>query len=482
MRHSIFNLVIVVLFLTSTAFAEKHRLFILHTNDIHGHIEATDKGGLTRVAALIQLFRELFPGQVVLLDAGDTSLGTALSGTYFGKPTAEVMAYLNYDAISLGNHEFTWGKTKMRALTDTLDAPVLCANLVSADGSPPPYPSHTVVTRNGVKLAIVGLVAPDTYRRVHPEATQGWEFLPPETAVRTVMPSLPRDYDALICLNHIGVDKDRLLARAVPEIDLIVGGHSHTPLHEVVLEDDTPIVQAGVYAQYLGILEVLVDTDTNSLEVVNYKLKRFDGSDPQDPAAQEIVEKYAAELRPILAKVVTQVEQPITQKPAEDGYDTALGNFISDVFRSEAGTDIALYNRGGVRFDMDAGPLTVEDTFKLFPFDDPVVVVQVSGSQLREIIEQGTVDGEGPLSSSGLTANIENGSVKDILVDGEPIESERLYTLATTKFLASGGDGMASLANFKVLRSLPFTRNVLLNYLESHPRISPPQVGRLAPR
>ena len=477
MLHRLLSLLFVLLCLSS-ALAEKRKLIILHTNDIHGHVEAYDKGGLTRVAVRIKEIRKENPGVVVLLDGGDTSLGTPLSGHYFGKPVADVMAYLVYDAVAIGNHEFNWGQKRMRSLTDAMKTDVLCANLVNTDGSPPPYPAFTIVERNGVKLAVVGMVTADTARRVQVEDLEGWEFLPIETALRNVLPTLPKDIDSLVMLNHIGVKADRELVNAVPEIDLIVGGHSHTPLQEVVYENETPIVQAGCYGQFLGVLEIEVDTDTDSLEVKDYHLEAFDHSMPVDPEAGKIVEAYAAELRPILAREVAHVTDVVSNKPAPDSYDTPLGNLISDVFRHQGKTDIALYNRGGVRFDMAKGSLKVEDVHKLFPFNDPVMVLEATGDQLRRVVEQGTFDGEGPLSGSGVTAVINDDRVGEITINGKPLQPKRLYTIATTKFLAGGGDGMATLSQLKVVRTLPFTRDVLFQYLEGVDTLQAPKPGR----
>lgn len=461
------------------ALAEEHRLFILHTNDIHGHIQAYPRGGMVRVAAAIQLLRQTFPGEVVLLDAGDTSLGTPLSGLSHGKPTAEIYDLLHYDAVALGNHEFNWGKEVMKTLTDGFHTAVLCANLVTDDGSPPPYPAYTTVERNGVKLGIIGLVTPDTARAAPVAATEGWHFLQPSEAVRAALPTLPKDCDVVLTLDHIGVKADHELARAVPDIDVIIGGHSHTPLQEVQYEGKVPIVQAGCYGEYLGVLELMVDTDLNKTRVVSYRLLRFDNQSPVLPAAQAIVDRYAKALRPMLEKVMAEVTEKLSKRPAKSGYDTPLGNFISDVFRRQAGTDIAVYNRGGVRFDMEKGPLTVETVHKLFPFDDSVTVLEVTGSQLRAVVEQGTVGGEGPLSASGLTAEISDGKVQTILIHGKPLQDHKLYTLATTGFLSDGGDGMSTLAALPKKKRLPYTRDVLLEYLETHSRIDNPGVGRL---
>jgi 2',3'-cyclic-nucleotide 2'-phosphodiesterase (5'-nucleotidase family) len=471
-------LVIWLTFLTLYTQADQRRLFILHTNDTHGYIESYEKGGLERIAALVGYYREMYPGQVLLLDGGDTSLGTPLSGTFYGKPTAELIDLMNYDAVALGNHEFNWGKDKMQALTLSMNTPVLCANLVTEDGSPQPYAGFTVVERNGVKLGIFGLVTPDTPRRAPVESTRDWKFLEPALAARVALAGMPDDVDAVISLNHLGVAADKDLAQAVPEIDMIVGGHSHSALSEELYQGQTPIVQAGCYGEYLGVAEIEVDTEEDTLRLLNYRLIPALEAEP-DEQAHLIIERYAAELRPLMRRKIATVSERLNKHAPDNSYDTPLGNFISDVFRDQASTDIALYNRGGVRFSMEPGPLTVAQVFELFPFDDPVNVLEATGAQIKLVIEQGTVDGEGPVSTSGLTAVIRDQTVSDIRVNGKPLDPKSIYTIATTRFLSDGGDGMAALSALKRVRTLPFTRDVLQQYLETHSEIHSPGAGRL---
>ena len=476
-----FGVILLSFLLFQSGLTEERRLFILHTNDIHGHIEAHELGGLERVAAAVKTLRSAFGDQVILLDGGDTSLGTPLSGTFQGKPTAEIMAAMKYDAIAIGNHEFNWGKDTMRKLTTAMKSPVLCANLVTKDGSPAPYPAFTKFQRNGINIGVIGLVTDDTYRRAPVEATAGWEFLTPQQAVRSHLP-LIGEVDLLISLNHIGLDVDRKLAHQVPEIDVIVGGHSHTPLHSVVTENETPIVQAGCYARHLGVLEILVDTESGEVTTQSYRLLNFDQNSPTDPTAHEIVEQYATELRPIFNRVAATVSETLSKHPIGNHYDTPLGNFISDVFRQESGTDIAIYNRGGVRFDMLAGDLTVGRIHKLFPFDDNVTVLRGTGRDIWNIIEQGTIEGEGPLSASGLKVEFKRGKLKKVWINGKRLRFHKTYTLATTGFLSGGGDGMSAITNMKKIRKLPYTRDVLLNYLKTHPVIELPASGRFPMR
>ncbi len=430
----------------------------------------------------MDVLRRAFPGEVVLLDAGDTSLGTPISGLTHGKPTAEIFDLLDYDAVALGNHEFNWGKKALMKLTEAFNTAVLCANLVNEDGSPPPFAGFTVIERNGVKIAVIGLVTPETSRRAPAQATAGWQFLEPAQAVRSVLPLLPHDCDLVVGLTHIGVSDDHKLARAVPELDLIVGGHSHTPLTEVEYSGETPIVQAGRYGEYLGVLELLVDTEKNSVKVVSYRLMRFDEESPVLGKAQEIVNRYAAELEPALKRVVAHLPAPLLNRSIQGSYDTPMGCFIADALRRHTGAEVAFYNRGGARFELAAGPLTTATVHQWLPFDDPVTVVEASGAVLRLIVEQGTVGGQGPLSPSGLVATVQDGKVKKILVDGRPLQNDKHYTIATTGFLAGGGDGMTNFTRALRLKVFPFTREVILERLrEGDAPVKVPRAGRLSP-
>ena len=136
MRLTVCRLLLCLLFLTP-ARAEEVRLFLVHTNDIHGHLEATEgtvkSGGFVRVATVIRTLKAAFPGHVLVLDGGDLALGTPTSGLFFGLPTAEAMKSVGYDAIAIGNHEFDWGQEAMARFLKATGATILCANLVNAD-------------------------------------------------------------------------------------------------------------------------------------------------------------------------------------------------------------------------------------------------------------------------------------------------------------------------------------------------------------
>ncbi len=476
-----FFTVALALALLSPLQAEEVRLFLVHTNDIHGHLEASDgnvkTGGYVRVATVIKTLKAAFPGRVVVLDAGDLALGTPTSGHFLGIPTAEAMANVGYDAVAIGNHEFDWGQEAMAKLLKATGAPTLCANLVDEKDGSYPYPPFTVVERGGARIGIIGLVAPDTATRTPRAYTAGWKFLEAEPAMKKALGDLP-EVDAVVALTHIGEPADRALAKATPELDLIVGGHSHTPITELAHENGVPIVQSGCYCRFVGVMEVLVDTEADSLKVLEYHLVPIDLSIAPDPEVSAIVQGYADQVRPLLDKVIGQSSAEVLNSTSDSNLDRPLGNLIADALRAETGADVAFYNKGGVRGTMPAGPLDVRTLQEMFPFDDPIVTMTVSGEQLKAIVEEG-VKSQAKMSVSGLQASIDKAGQARILVGGEPLRGDRKYRLATTNFLATGGDQMSTLGRLTIDEFLPFTRLVMQSHIEKNPQVSPPPTGRL---
>ena len=475
---------LVLLLLLLPVRADEVRLLLLHTNDIHGHLEpvhgAVDSAGFVRLATLIRSLKATFPGQVVLLDGGDFAVGTPTSGLFKGLSTAECLRSVGYDAVALGNHEFDWGQEALQSLAQAVEAPVLCANLVEEASGAHPYQPWTVIERAGARLGVLGLVAPDTATRTPKAYTEGWRFLPAVPAAREAIASMP-EVDVVIALTHIGVPDDIKLAAALPEISLIVGGHSHTALQELVVENGVPIVQSGCYCQFLGVLELLVDTDENSLEVLSYRLVPVDETLAPDPQVSAIVEGYASKVRPVLERVVGQAGADIVNKRDGESLDSPLGDLIADMLRAESGADFAFYNRGGVRGFLPAGPISVAQLHEMFPFDDNVVVLQATGRQIQDIVLEGTA-AQPRLSPSGLTAVVAGDVATILTADGRPLDLEGKYTVATTNFLATGGDTMSSFPPLQVERVMPYTRDVVQSYIEKKGFLSPPPTGRVLKR
>lgn len=473
---------LLILFLILPLQAEEVRLFILHTNDIHGHLEGKKEqdasGGLVRVATVARAIQAAFPGQVVTLDAGDTALGTPLSGLYKGIPTALCMQSLGYDAIALGNHEFDWGQEALHKMMEATGAQVVCANLVNEVDGSHPYSPSTVIERNGLRLGIIGLVAQDTPTRTPKANTIGWTFQDPESAAVQAISELG-EVDCVIALTHLGVDADKHLARSVSGLNLIVGGHSHTPLYEPLIENGVPIVQAGCYSHFLGVLEVLIDSEKKSLKLVSYHLVPIDDSFAPDPRVSSIVAKYAQKLSDELDRKAGQADHAILNLPEPNSVDTPLGDIIADILAEETRADIGLFNRGGIRGSLAAGPISLHKIHEMLPFDNRVVVVEASAQELKAIIAQSLTARAQLSPSKSLEVKILKDNSTELSFRGKPLEAGKTYTLAVPDFIATGGDNMSSFQKLKVIKIFGYTRELIIDGLKKISSLTAPSQRRV---
>ena len=254
--------------------------------------------------------------------------------------------------------------------------------------------------------------------------------------------------DLVIPLTHLGVEHDVELARAHPEVPLIVGGHSHTFLREPVIEGETRIVQAGSKAGAVGRVDFWIDRRTHAIERVEARLVDL-YDEPLASSRNRAVELACGRLvRQSSARQDEVVGELAT--PAERGRDfrsSSAGNWIVDHMRAQVSADVAIHNRGGIRRALPAGPITRRMLFEILPFDNTVVVLDVSGADLRESLRRAVEDREhSGVEFSGLRVEVRvdaegHGQLGEVWVGEQALVEDARYSLATNSFLASGGDG-----------------------------------------
>ncbi len=232
-------------------------LTILYFNDSHGHLEPWKPdeksdatiGGIARIATVVERIRRenrALRRSTVLLQAGDILQGTPLSAVYQGEPDIECFNIMGVDAMTLGNHEFDFGKSNVAKLVERADFPILSANVFWTDGRPFARAS-TVVESNGLRVGVRGLTTAETPSTTFPTNVADLTFDDPIRAARYAVPVLEPHCDIVVALTHLGVPEDRRLAAAVPAIDVIVGGHTHAKLITPERVGNTVIVQAQDY-------------------------------------------------------------------------------------------------------------------------------------------------------------------------------------------------------------------------------------------
>ena len=428
-------------------------LTILHVNDTHGHIVPyLDKSidpekqvsGAEYLAKMVELERAANPDGTILLSAGDMFQGTPISNLFHGKPVIEIMNFLHYDAMALGNHEFDWGQDVLHAIISSASFPVLSSNIHERGGGLiPGVKPYVILKRKGVRIAVIGLTTPETRYSTKAENISGLTFTDPEN----VLPSLIRRVKAhgasiVIVLSHDGLDSDLLLARRVKGIDIIVGGHSHTAIKDPVVESGTVIVQAGSNGVYLGVLHVSFDKGKKKMlgftQKDELKLVSPARGAQMDPNVATIIDKYDSQVRAEFSKVIGTATSDLVRDRSRE---SSLGDLITDAMREASGAQIAFQNAGGIRTDIPKGPITLETLFMVLPFDDELVTMDLTGEKILEVLEK-SVTAENLLQVSGMRivydlSHPSGAKVAAAEVAGNPMEPRKTYKVVTNDFLAT---------------------------------------------
>ena len=414
-------------------------LTILHTNDIHGHLFPfdydalggieTNVGGAARRATLIRQIKRSAGHPVLVMDAGDVFTRGPLPELE-GVPDFDVLNAVPYDVMALGNNEFKGapGKEGLRILHDRVKQarfPMLCANVTDRATGKTIVAPWKVFDIEGVRVGVFGLTAP---RVASYDQANTLNVEDPIQTAKRVVPQLLKEADFIVALTHIGYPLDLQLATAVPEIDVIIGGDSHTWVFEPTLVRTArtgmpawwiggiPVCQDGEWGKCVGRLDLSLRQTTGS----RYAVASFSGKlVPVDSSVPE-----AGDVRRIVADCAKPYERKIgtLAKPVAKSEAPA---WVAEVMRKAAKARVAVEPNYCVENGLPSGAVTELDVRKMFPFTNHVVRLTVTGEQLLGFI--GEFD-------SGL-AGIEP---KDgaYLVDGRPIDASAYYTLAVEDYFA----------------------------------------------
>ncbi len=477
-------------------------------------------GGIPRVGYLVKKIKEE-RGSVLFLTSGDDFIGPYFRA-FHGIPETLFWDQIA-DAWTLGNHEFDLGPKVLGEALNYATIPVLGANLDVSDepalrGKILPF---TIKNLYGVRVGIFGLITPNLAM-----ITNLGDNVKVNSNLKAVAKSMVKELrdlnvDLVVALTHIGIDMDKELASEVGGIDVIVGGHSHTLVKKAVEVTNpdgrkTIIVQDGARAAYLGELQLAIGE--NGITWYKWTLHLLDKSVSKDPVLAKMVlltQNMLPPPKPIGKSLVDLDARKSTVRYRE----AAIGNLFTDAMRERFGLDVAVANGGGIRGDKiyPKGEITTKTLQQMHPFGNTVVVVKVTGAQLKEVLERGAAALIAPndsrsksqrppsgafLQVSGVTFTIdlngrpqmldseskptrvavEGDRVKDIMVDGQPLDMNRVYTLGIGSFNAAGGDGYVMIKNLpadKKYDTAITIPQVLEWYIRKHTPIAPRVEGRI---
>lgn len=466
-------------------------LVILHTNDVHSRLESfvdgeTELGGLARLATVVDEIRDQYGKSVILLDAGDATHGTNVANLFQGRSTVEIMNAIGYNAMTLGNHDFNYGQEALLERMADAKFPFLAANVTTEAGEVLTY-SALVQDFGGVRVGVIGVSSLETPVTTHPNNVVGLVFHDPIQTVKQLAERLRPDVDVLIALTHIGYLEDLKLAEAVPELDVIVGGHSHTELQEAVEVGGVIIVQSHEWARNLGFLRL--EIEDGKITGYEQRLIPITAAVEPHPEVQAIIDGWNSLLAERLNQVVGTTSVFFDGERANvRTRETNLGNLVADIMREATGADIAITNGGGIRASLPQGEVTIGDIYTVLPFDNTLTVIQLSGRDLLAALEYSVrlypEQNGGFLQVSGVhfAVNPRNSGkrVYNVRINGEVIVMDKLYTVATNDFLAAGGDGYEVLNNGIIVSDTGLMlRDVVVDYFLKHGTVDEPEGGRI---
>jgi 2',3'-cyclic-nucleotide 2'-phosphodiesterase (5'-nucleotidase family) len=357
------------------------RIILFHINDVHGQIN-----NFARIAWVVEQEKKKNPGAAVFfLNAGDNFSGNPVVDHYEpkGEPILQLMNRMGFDVMVLGNHEFDYGREVLKSFMERANFPIICANAhlkKQKDSFPQPPPFTILKTPTGIKIAVLGLLQVDPYTGIpstHPLHLPGFTFSDPIATAKKYR-YLKKENDIFIALTHLGSRADEVLAQEIKELDLIIGGHSHSPVHHPLdKEINGPLVaQAGGDAEYLGRIQLiwqkgqLVKKSGELIEVASIKR--------EIPELEKMIAAFNN--NPVLNHVIAALPRPV------EGI-VEVGNLTCDALRKYFNLDIAFHNSGGIRVNRLTPTIRLKDIHALHPFENRMVRFKMSASEIRSLIK-----------------------------------------------------------------------------------------------
>lgn len=515
--------------LSSGSALADYELNILHINDLHSRIEAINKydstcsaeeegknecfGGVARLKAAIDAERQKLTGKnVLLLNAGDNFQGSLFYTTYKGAVEAEFLNLMKFDAMTVGNHEFDDSEDGLATFLDKVQFPVVTANVAAGASSKigDRIKPFIVIQQGGQGIGVIGAVANDTAELSSPGPNV---LIGDDVADITaaIVELKKQGVNKIVALTHVGYPRDLAAIARIPDVDVVVGGHSHTFLSNTsdkaegpypTLVDNpggykVPVVQAGAYSKYLGNLKVVFD-DAGVVKESSGEPILIDSSVKPDEAVVARIKELAGPINALKNKIVAESAEPIDgSRETCRAAECAMGNLVTDAIlertRSQ-GMTIAITNGGGLRASIDGGPVSMGEVLSVLPFQNTVATFQLKGSDIVAALENGLSqieEGAGRFPQvSGLKYSFDRSKpagsrlVSVEAKEGDtfvPLDPAKTYGVVSNNYMRSGGDGYSVFATAG-LNAYDFGPNlelVVADYLAAHRPYKPYTDGRI---
>jgi 2',3'-cyclic-nucleotide 2'-phosphodiesterase/3'-nucleotidase len=504
--------------------SERVQITILGTTDLHGNINPIDyytnkpdNRGLAKVATLIKRVRKEQPN-VVLIDSGDTIQGSPLESFHGRKnngppdPMMLAMNSLNYAAMAVGNHEYNFGLTVLEKARQEAHFPWLSANTYDTATGKTHYKPYIVKEIAGVKIGILGLTTPGIPNWDNPPNYAGLEFHEPVSEASKWVPILrtQEKVDVVVIAMHMGLGEDLRtgevnpgqvlheneavsIARQVPGVDVIFMGHTHREVSSLYI-NGVLLTQANYWGRHLARADLYLQKSPDGWSVFAKAARTVPVDDrvEPDPEVVKLAEPYDRETQSWLARVIGESPAELTANEARFR-DTAILDLIQRVQLEAGKADVSMVASFNSQARIAKGPVTVRDIAGLYVYENTLVVLEVTGKQLKEALEHSAryflpyVPGK-PLSdltdekipaynfdiAEGVSYQLDISKpigqrIQNLSFRGQPVKPDQKFRLATNNYRVNGGGGYTMYKDAPVVyRSSEEIRESIIDWVERH--------------
>ena len=513
---------------------EPFELVILGTSDMHGNVwgfsyedsKESTNNGMSRLYTFIKNERETHPG-LILLDAGDDIQGTIMTDDLANKnpdelhPVIAAMNFMGYDAMTLGNHEFNWGITSMKKILSKADFPVLAANVKNAKGKYVTGAGTTIINRDGVKVAVIGVVTPDVpIWDGGKEGIEDYIFESAAYAVKDEIAKLDKDVDIIIVSAHMGTyaefdedngsDSGLKILEVNPEVDVLQLAHNHSIVKESY--NDVPVVATRNGGRDIAKVVLTLDDDNNIISSTYDVIDMKDTAPSEEirsiPVVKELHEKAVnyvsgvgedGEKGPALGVTTAkfQPENEIKGLPEGKLRDTAVMDLINMIQLEESGADVSAAALFKDTSDLPEGDINYGNIFDIYKFDNTLYRVAMTGKELKGYMEwaaacynqwtEGDInisfDPDRPGYLYDMFAGVDyeidlsepvGSRIKNVMFKGEPLKDDQIVKVAVNNYRYSSaikGQGLA--AGKKEWESSSSIRDMIVAYFAANSPVTP---------
>ena len=439
----------------------QRNIVILYENDAHCAMD-----GYAKLAGLRDAIADT--ADVCLVSNGDYVQGQTVGAISKGQYVVDVMKALSYDAVTLGNHEFDYGMERMFELLRQVPAPIVCCNLYDVRSGRMVYAPFVIKRVGNKKIAFVGVVTPtsmedEAYAFKDERDSLIYDLQPEDISVlvqRAVDEARRAGADYVILDSHLGENENarhsdsHTVVANTTGIDIVLDGHSHAVItaDTVLNKAGKPIIVTQTGTKFANVGKLLITPDgrmtTSLIPIASVKEK--------NAYVAHLVDSINTMLHAQTSRLICHSEVPlrITDDEGREAVrmgETNGGDIVTDAFRLVTGSDISVLNSGSIRNEVKAGDLTYGDLLSMLPYDNYIVVAEVRGSTIVAMLNKLMAflpkpDGQFPqVSGMKFVIHEKEHRVSDVQVLNsytqhyEPINLDRVYTVATTKYCVTDG-------------------------------------------